>query len=57
MLDKIFGILHLSSRTIIKDDKGHIYKKFTPFDSHIKPFNVRTKKNQLIDIYCIVSIH
>jgi hypothetical protein len=56
MLDKIFGILHLSSRTIIKDDKGHIYKKFTPFDSHIKPFNVRTKKNQLIDIYCIVSI-
>jgi exoribonuclease R len=55
MKDKVFGILHLSSRTIIKDDKGHIYKKFTPFNTHIKPFNVRTKRSQLIDVYCIVS--
>ena len=29
MKDKIFGVLHLSSRTINKDDKGNIYKKFT----------------------------
>ena len=55
MKDKIFGILNLSSRLINKDDKGNIYKKFTPFDSHIKPFNVRTKRKQLIDVYCIVS--
>jgi exoribonuclease R len=55
MKDKIFGILHLSSRLVTKDSKNNIYKKFTPYDSKIKPFNVKTKKTQLIDIYCIVS--
>lgn len=55
MNDKIFGILHLSSRLVTKDSKNNIYKKFTPFDSKIKPFNVKTKKTQLIDIYCIAS--
>jgi exoribonuclease R len=55
MKDKLFGILHLSSRLITKDDKGNTYKKFTPFNTHIKPFNVKTKRSQLIDVYCIVS--
>ena len=45
MDDKIFGVLHLSSRTITKDDKGNIYKKFTPFNTQIKSINVKTKKN------------
>ncbi len=55
MKDKLFGILNLSSRLITKDDKGNTYKKFTPFNTHIKPFNVKTKRSQLIDVYCIVS--
>ncbi len=55
MKDKLFGILNLSSRLITKDDKGNTYKKFTPFNTHIKPFNVKTKRSQLIDVYCIIS--
>ena len=56
MTDKIFGLLHLSSRTIHTNDKGDIFKKFTPFFSHIKPFDVKTKKKTLSDVFCTVSI-
>ncbi len=56
MSNKIFGILNLSSRTIHTNDKGEIFKKFTPFLPHIKPFDVKTKKKTLSDVFCTVSI-
>jgi len=56
MSNKIFGILNLSSRTIHTNDKGEIFKKFTPFLPYIKPFDVKTKKKTLSDVFCTVSI-
>jgi exoribonuclease II len=55
MHDKIFGILNLSSRTIMTDSKGNIFKKFTPLIPGMKPFSVKTKKTTLTDIYALVS--
>ena len=56
MSNKIFGILNLSSRTIHTNDKGEIFKNFTPFLPHIKPFDVKTKRKTLSDVFCTVSI-
>jgi exoribonuclease R len=55
MHDKIFGILNLSSRTIMTDSKGNIFKKFTPLIPGMKSFSVKTKKTTLTDIYALVS--
>jgi hypothetical protein len=49
---KLFGILHLSSRTIHTDAKGNIYKKFTTMNNNV--FNVKTKRTTLSDVFCIV---
>lgn len=50
---KLFGILHLSSRTVHTDSKGNIYKKFTAMNNNIS-FNVKTKRTTLSDVFCIV---
>ena len=57
MSNNIFGILNLSSRTVHTNDKGDIFKKFTPYLSHIKPSYVKTKKTTLSDIFCTVCIN
>jgi exoribonuclease R len=56
MSNKIFGILHLSSRTVNTNDKGDIFKKFTPFVTNLKPFDVKTKKKTFSDTYCTVCL-
>ena len=52
---KTFGILHLSDRCIYKDGKK-ISKRFTSFDKSITTFDVKTKKTNMHDIYCIVNV-
>jgi exoribonuclease R len=57
VIDVVLGILHLSSRQIYKTDKrGIIMKLFTPFDTRISPFLVKTKKYELNDYYAIIKI-
>jgi exoribonuclease R len=55
-MSKIFGILHLSSRTVYTDEKGNIYKKFTPFISYdsFNSFNIKTKRKSFIDCFCVI---
>ena len=54
-MNKTFGILHLSDRCIIKDGKK-TSKRFTSFDKNIGTLNIKTKKTNMHDIYCIVNI-
>lgn len=54
-MNKTFGILHLSDRCIIKDGKK-ISKRFTSFDKSISTIDVKTKKTNMHDIYCIVNV-
>jgi exosome complex exonuclease DIS3/RRP44 len=57
VIDVVLGILHLSSRQIYKTDKrGIIMKLFTPFDTRLPSFLVKTKKYELIDYYAVIKI-
>ena len=49
---KLFGILHLSSRTVNTDAKGNIYKKFTSINN--TTLNIKTKRTTLSDVFCVV---
>jgi len=56
MLNKVLGILQLSSKTVNTGHKpGIIYKKFIPFLSNVKPFLVKTKLTTLVDIIALVD--
>ena len=53
-MDKTFGILNLSSRTITTNNKS-LFKKFTSIlDNSV--FDVKTKRTELKDVFATVSI-
>lgn len=57
VIDVCLGILHLSNRQIVKTNKsGIIMKLFSPFDTRIQPFLVKTKKFELNDYYAVVKM-
>ena len=54
-MDKTFGILHLSSRTITTNNKS-LLKKFTSILNNKFSSDIKTKRTELKDVFCSISL-